>query len=116
MEVPVNFDNLRSITGGDVDVESVLFASFLASARLCVEGLRASGVSGDEEMWRQKAHAFKGICLNLGADTLGGLCEQAQTDWRATGEERRALLALIEAEFTRVSAAIDQALKGGAGL
>jgi len=102
----VNFDNLRSITGGDSTLEAVLFASFVETALACMEALRAALISGDEGRWRQQAHAFKGVCLNLGAGPLSDLCGQAQMDCRAAAEEKRVMLQAIEDEFAHVRQAL----------
>ena len=107
MDQPVNFDNLREITGGDLALESELFRNFIASSAACLEGLRGAMAGGDEGEWRKHAHALKGVCLNLGADALGGLCKKAQEDYRATGEEKRLILCDIEGELARVQAALE---------
>jgi len=108
MEPPVNFDNLRNITGGDASVEATLFGFFFESAEECMQKLHEALAANDESAWRQNAHAFKGICLNLGALPLGALCSQAQGDFRATAEEKQAMILAIESEFLRVRDAVPQ--------
>jgi HPt (histidine-containing phosphotransfer) domain-containing protein len=108
MEPPVNFDNLHNITDNDAAVEAVVFAAFLAEAQVCLDKMREAVASGDESSWRLHAHAFKGGCLNLGAGPLSRLCDQAQMDWRASEEEKFAVLQSINDEFARVRHAVDQ--------
>lgn len=111
MEPPVNFDNLREITGADAEIEGELFRVFLDSSTECLEGLRTACGSGDETSWRKVAHAFKGICFNLGAAPLGELCKHAQDDCRATLEEKMEMISAMEKEFARVRDAITPYLK-----
>lgn len=107
MEAPVNFDNLRDITGGDVALEADLLRLFLDSGNACLEKMREALIADDEVQWRQQAHAFKGTCMNLGATALSDFCAAAQADWRAVHEDKRVHLAIIEDEFQRVRLAID---------
>jgi HPt (histidine-containing phosphotransfer) domain-containing protein len=106
----VNFDNLRSITGGDAAMEAELFHVFLDSSRTCLAALQASCAAGDETAWKKEAHAFKGICFNLGAGPLGQLCKTAQDDYRATPDEKKVMLAAMEQELAQVRQAIETAL------
>lgn len=111
MQAPVNFDNLRDITGGDTEQEASLFASFLTTAHHCMENLRAAFAAADEVGWRHQAHAFKGVCMNMGAGHLSELCGQAQMDWRASTEEKSITLQNIENEYTRVQKAVAEQIK-----
>lgn len=104
MTSAVNLDNLHEMTGSDPDLEKELFGVFLTSAEKCLEALRASTGPGAEETWRTQAHAWKGMSLNLGADTLGQLCAQAQTSKEAPESEKMALLEKIEAAYADVKA------------
>jgi histidine phosphotransfer protein HptB len=109
MSAPVDLSSLHEITGGDTAIEKELFASFLESSDACLAGLRAAGEPAQETEWRKHAHAFKGISLNLGAAELGHLCKEAQDKCQAPPEQRKHMLAAIEAEFARVRAYLDQA-------
>lgn len=111
MAASVNFDNLRSITDGDAEIEAVLFASFLSAARTCFDKMSVALTSGDEVQWRQQAHAFKGVCMNLGANPLSELCAKAQMDWRAPEDDKRAMLQSIENEMVNVRRILDQQAK-----
>lgn len=102
MTEAVNLDNLHEMTGSDPDLEKELFGVFLTSAEKCLEAMRASTGVGAEETWRTQAHAWKGMSLNLGADTLGRLCAQAQSSNNAAESEKKALLEQIEAAYAEV--------------
>jgi histidine phosphotransfer protein HptB len=107
---PVNFDNLHTLTSGNADVEAELFRIFLDSSQDCLMTLRNACSTGDEMAWKQSAHAFKGLCLNLGAEPLGLLCNKAQHDCRASSAEKEALLTALEQELTQVKLALESAL------
>jgi HPt (histidine-containing phosphotransfer) domain-containing protein len=73
--------------------------------------MNAALSGGDETEWRQQAHAFKGVCMNLGANPLSELCARAQMDWRAPEEDKRAMLQSIENEMVNVRRILDQQTK-----
>lgn len=102
MEQPIDLDNLRRITGGDADMEKELFQIFLESGESCIKNLHQVFAADDSEGWKSHAHAFKGLSLNLGANPLGALCNQAQQAYLAARDEKQKLLTSIEAEFARV--------------
>ncbi|MDX2028091.1 MAG: Hpt domain-containing protein [Alphaproteobacteria bacterium] len=102
MEQPINFDNLRTITDGDPVLESELFQVFLESSQTCLKGLQAACDVNDEGAWRREAHAFKGLCLNLGAEPLAVLCKTAQEDCGALPDEKQAMLVAMKSELARV--------------
>ncbi len=104
MTDPVTLDNLREMTGGDKALEKELFDVYITSCEDCLNALKASTEEGKEEEWRTQAHAWKGMSLNLGAETLGNLCAQAQTDNLVPADKKREMLAGIEEEFGRVKA------------
>jgi HPt (histidine-containing phosphotransfer) domain-containing protein len=106
MENPVNFANLREITGGDAVLEAELFRSFLESSDQCIKELRTALAAGNDDDWRKQAHAFKGVCLNLGADPLGNLCKKAQEDYRALPDEKQEMMTAIENEYACVRKAV----------
>ncbi len=104
MTDPVNLSNLREMTGGDAALEKELFTVYLSSSDVCLESLRANVGVGNEETWRTQAHAWKGMCLNLGAETLGKLCAEAQMNNIAPPEKKAEMLAAIEEEYGKVKA------------
>lgn len=106
MEPAVNFDNLRLITGGDVALESELLMAFITSATECFTELRIAQEQNNETAWKSHAHAFKGLCFNLGAGPLGQLCKKAQDDYLAPGSEKQEMLKVIEEEFIRVQSVL----------
>lgn len=102
MATSVNLDNLRLITGGNAELEATLFASFFKSADGCLESMRKSLSAGDDVVWQKQAHTLKGASINLGATGLSELCAHAQGNCHASTENKRAMLASIEAVYKDV--------------
>jgi len=74
---PVNLSYLRGLTGGDREMEKSLFEVFLSSSEECIAHLGNNCVGGENEDWRQQAHALKGSAMNMGAETLAAVCAKA---------------------------------------
>ena len=106
MAVSVDFENMRTITGGNRELEQTLLTSFLTMAEGVLAKLQASLESGDEIIWREEAHALKGACLNLGAKPLSALCARAQLECRAAKNEKMVLLLSIHNEYAAVQQSI----------
>ncbi len=102
MNTSVDLTNLREMTGNDAALEKELFNIFLITAAESITILRNSCEPDATEAWRKAAHALKGISLNLGAEGLGKLCEEAQDSATAMQDKKQAMLADIEAEHMRV--------------
>lgn len=104
MSNPVTLDNLHDMTGGDRELEKELFDVYINSAEDCLKGLKFNIGPGQEDGWRTQAHAWKGMSLNLGAETLGKLCAEAQFNHLAPQEKKQEMLAAIEEEYAKVKA------------
>ena len=101
-ELPVSLDNVREMLGNDPAREKELFQIFIDSAEESLEAMRKSCGVGAEEIWRTKAHAMKGMSLNLGATKLGEACALAQQSNTAPPDVKEKLLADIHAEYAKV--------------
>lgn len=102
MNQAVDLSNLRNITGGDAMLERELFDEFFTSSQECLRRLRESLAAEDQKEWRAAAHAYKGICLGLGAMQLGNLCKQAQEGHMAAQSFKQHILSAIEKELEGV--------------
>lgn len=96
---PVNLTNLRSMTDGDLDLEKSLFEEFYLSFEAGIRHLQASCEAQAVEAWRKEAHALKGIALNLGAESLGMLCKEAQDKHEAAVAVKQELVGRIEVSY-----------------
>src|SRR4051794_13808173 len=108
MTTAVNLAAFHEMTGGDPALEQKLFKDFLKSATQCFSAMQKSWAKGKETVWRYQAHAFKGICLNLGAVRLGQLCKEAQDNSNSEPEEKLILLKVIECELESVKRFLDE--------
>jgi HPt (histidine-containing phosphotransfer) domain-containing protein len=102
MSDPVNLSELREMTDGDSEMEKILFEEFFSSADVCLKALSESCVDGDSESWRTKAHALKGMAVNLGAEQLGELCKQAQENHGVAATQKQEMFKGIQVEYQRV--------------
>lgn len=95
------------------DEFGVLIRTYLKDSRERIDSLKASMKARDPDAFAKTAHSFKGSCINIGAPRLGELCRDVE---KAGLEERlndaTPVLDAIEAEFQRVSQAL-QALMAG---
>lgn len=107
---PIDFNLLRNLTGGDAALEKELLKVFMESADECLNGLRLALAQNDDALWKQHAHAFKGIGLNLGAHNLGQLCRTAQEDYHAIPDDKHAMLRVIEDEMASITSTINMRL------
>lgn len=99
---PVDLTKLRTFTDGDKDTEKEFIAIFITQSDKNVQILEESCVDGKGEAWREAAHMFKGGAGGIGAETLRGLCEEAQhLDLTAT-PARKELFAKIKNEYDSV--------------
>lgn len=106
MSVLVNLDNLHSITGGDVGLETELFASFTKCADDCILKLSLAADDQDQAKWRENAHALKGLCYNMGAEVLGQLCREAQDSYQISKEQKSLVLGQIKDTYIQTQEAI----------
>jgi HPt (histidine-containing phosphotransfer) domain-containing protein len=108
MNYPVNLDNLREMTGGDKELEEELFRVFIESSAECLSALQSTCDVGQEADWRKQAHAWKGICYNLGAQSLGNLCKEAQDKNAAEKTEKLQLVGMLKKEYESVKKFLEE--------
>ncbi|MET0155359.1 MAG: Hpt domain-containing protein [Rickettsiales bacterium] len=112
MTDPVNLRNLRLITEGDQELERELFREFLSSFSVGAEEMEKHiSDPASAGAWKGAAHRLKGMALNLGAETLGNYCMDAEARFGATIDEKAGMLASIQKEFERVRLYLEKTLK-----
>lgn len=109
MSDPVNLDNLREMIGGDKEVEKELFNVFLTSSEECISALKEATGDDADATWREQAHAWKGMALNLGADKLSEICSSGQNHDGLDEAGKKALLDEMLAEYEKVKTFLDTA-------
>ena len=105
-------EGLREL--GDQELLAELAGLFLEDAPARLGALREAIEGGDASSVERTAHALKGSCGNMGATGMVAICEKLEDEGRS-GELGRApmLVERLEAEYSRVRAALDRELTGG---
>ena len=101
-QIPVDFEQLRTFSDGDREVEMEFISMFIKLSDGNIETLHYNATDGKSEEWCMTAHKFKGGAAGIGAGKLAELCETAQHMRDATAKERRKILSAIEQEYSRV--------------
>lgn len=101
MTDPVDLTHLRELTGGDREMEERLFELFCASSEECIQTLEQNCTDGENMDWRKQAHALKGSAVNIGANSLGTACAEAQEAFSASSSDKTTLLQSIKAEYQK---------------
>ena len=84
-----------------------VFTLYLKESPPLVEGARRSLLTGDSQTLNRAVHTLKSSSANVGATRLSALCRDFEAQLRdGRFDEGAALLSEIEAEFTRVEAAL----------
>jgi len=99
---PVHLDHLRKFTDGDPKEDKELCESFLDQAEEMLKSLDQSCSDNQGTKWRQAAHKFKGSSANLGAFDLSKLCEEAESAFAASEEEKKVHVENIRQELGAV--------------
>lgn len=97
----LNLANLRTITGGDLELEKSLFEAFLAGSEKTMTKLINKDVKEGDNEFRQLAHSLKGEAANLGAEKLATLCRELQTT--DSSQDREKLLMQAQQELKLVT-------------
>jgi CheY-like chemotaxis protein len=79
----VDLDALRELTGGDVDFERELIATFVASGDKCLAEIIAAVHACDFEAIGKRAHALKGASANIHAHRLSAAASNLESAARA---------------------------------
>jgi PAS domain S-box-containing protein len=101
-EAPVDMEQLRLFTDGDLEEEKALADLFLAQAHEMIVILEQSTDAGKQAEWKSAAHRFKGSSGNLGAMNLHHLCKRAELHFEDSEAQKQEMLAAIKAETKRV--------------
>ena len=95
----LDLSNLREAIGDDKELEQELFEEFISSTTEILESLN---IDCTHDEWRQKSHALKGLCANLGAMKMSDLCMQSQDMSEGSANQKHSLFVLIQSEHKTV--------------
>jgi HPt (histidine-containing phosphotransfer) domain-containing protein len=110
MSEPIDRDVLEELhdsTGGDPEFVGELIDAYLADAPAHLDAMRRAADEDDATLMNRAAHTLKSSSASLGALTLSALSRDVEElARRGTIPEGQALLPEIEAEWSRVEAAL----------
>jgi len=99
---PVDLTMLRTLTGGDQEIEKELMKTFVVQSDKNLETLKEFGATeGENKPWTEASHMLKGGSGSIGAEELRQLSSTAQL-YKGDSAGRLALLEKIDKEYTRV--------------
>lgn len=101
-ESPVDMEQLRMFTDGDVAEEKALATLFLDQAAEMITILENSTGADKNDVWKSAAHRFKGSSGNLGAMKLHHLCKLAEMQFDDSETDKLEMLTCIKFEMERV--------------
>ncbi len=88
---------------------SQLIETFACEAAYHLGALRSAVARGDTKRLREEAHQLKGASRTVGAQVMGGICQQLENPEIAQNAESAAeLIVRLEREFDRVKNQIDR--------
>ena len=106
----IDFNHLRTYTGGDVSVEREILGMFVHQAEMW---LRLLDDPSDDSAWQDVVHTIKGSSRGVGAFQVAILCEKAETlIGEASLEERGHVFNEIKSAISDVFACIDDYMSG----
>ena len=79
----IDFDHLNQYVGGDADLTREIFGLFRNQVEMWGRGLQADA---EDEIWASVTHSLKGSARAVGAMSLAGACEKAES---LVGDDRR---------------------------
>lgn len=103
MTPPIDLTQLRIITAGDQEIEIELFTNFIQCSKENSSLLQASVDDNKKDIWKNTAHAIKGMALNIGANTLSELGREAEELTSASPTEKQIHYAKIKEEIEKVN-------------
>ena len=101
-EPPVDLEQLRLFTDGDVEEEKALTELFIDQAREMITIMENSTAADKMDVWKSAAHRFKGSSGNLGAMKLHHLCKRAEMHFEDDAMQKMEMLTAIKAATTKV--------------
>ena len=102
MSVHIDLATLHNISRRDRRVESELIQLFLEDVEDCLTLLRHSCAPEFRDLWREQAHALRGISANFGAQELARLSECALNKINGDYEQKITLFRELDGEYRNV--------------
>ena len=100
---PAVIDTLRELASGDPAFLNDLFTMYLDQAHDSLRSLRTALDAGDRVRFSRAAHSLAGASLNVGAQSLGQLCQRIEIEMSRPEARPRAELLTIVEDHVRVA-------------
>jgi HPt (histidine-containing phosphotransfer) domain-containing protein len=107
----VDLEALHQLTGGDVDFERELIATFIESGDRCLAEIAAALKAKDFETIGKRAHALKGASANIHAHRLSAAASHLEIAARANSASE--IEGLVRQVTESLSAVNEQLRKAG---
>ncbi len=101
-DTPVDMEQLRNFTDGDLEEEQALFGLFLDQTYNLITVLEQNTEIEGADAWQSSAHRLKGSAGNLGAMRLHELCKRAEQHHTDSRVQKIDMLIEIKSEINRV--------------
>lgn len=115
MQPVIDLTPLRELTGGNLEIERLLFDLYMEGAARSIAALEEAHARDALDDWRRESHYLKGASANLGARRLACVCAEAEaldaTDWPLAED----LLRRISREYADVCRILRDPDSGGEG-
>jgi CheY-like chemotaxis protein len=111
VEQEIDLAALRELTGGDIEFQRELVATFISSGDECLADIVAALAAQDLETVGKRAHALKGASANMHAHTLSTAASNLENAARAQSVHE--LGTLVQTLREHLSAVNSQLLKAG---
>lgn len=99
---PIDLEQLRLFTDGDLQEEFALAQLFLEQATEIMDVLKSNVAAEQSTAWKASAHRFKGSAGNMGATLLHMLCKHAENNYQDSEKDKSSLLTSMEQEISRI--------------
>jgi len=98
----VDLTNVREIIKDDKAMAEKLFGIFITDSMKYITMLENNCTPDASEIWKDNAHALKGVALSLGANKLAKASNETKANHNASPEEKTNMLNEIKSEFQKV--------------
>ena len=104
-----DFERLASISGGDADFEREIAGEYLAQSRQLLVQISQAIESGDAATLQRAAHTLKGSSRTVGAEGLGAISAELETNGSLADPATTAeLLARAQAGLASTARQLDE--------
>jgi len=102
----IDLTNIKSVTGGDLEIEKLLLEEFINSSNKIIDDLKSNHENDNLKDLKVAAHSLRGICMNINAMTVVDLCTTIENDESESKEGREGIINKILEEHSSITSYI----------